>query len=202
MQYGMGIKGYKRSDRDKNMKNNAIFAENALKLSGSFFASMLICRVTLNLSITNLENIAPFGLAFLMALITVFDKKYILAASMGGLIGYFSLINITDGIAIYIISVMLICLIGVVPIKLTRKKILAINLISIFLTMLVYRSMVEHFTIGSNIIISFIQTLILIPLYYTIRYGMLCINEVNPNYAYSNEELISLSIITMSFPLS
>lgn len=62
--------------------------------------------------------------------------------------------------------------------------------------MLIYRIIVEHFTIGSNIIISFIQTLILIPLYYTIRYGMLCIKEVNPNYAYSNEELISLSIIT------
>lgn len=196
MQYGLRAKEYKGSNDVKREDNEISFFENAIKLSVSFFAALLISRVTLVLSITNLDNIAPFGLAFLMALITIADRKYILASSMGSLIGYFTLISITNEIPVYIICIMLICLIGIIPFRISRKKTFTLSLISIFITMLIYRVVIGCFTIGANFGITLIQVMILIPLYHTIRYGVICLQEASSTYAYSNEELISLSIIT------
>ena len=102
MQYGVKIDNYKRVKDSENVKNNMKIEASSIGLIMAMVAGLLISRVYLDMTFGVVQVLAPFGLAYLIA-ITNYEKKYILSSSLGVIVGYITLFNKVNNFSAYII---------------------------------------------------------------------------------------------------
>jgi stage II sporulation protein E len=92
MQYGAEIFPYKRSKKDSKDKKDkkSIVVIGGPKGILYFVVSLLISRVLL----LNIENsMAPFGIAFLIAMSLYKEENFFISTACGALVGYISIYN-------------------------------------------------------------------------------------------------------------
>ncbi|EGT3614856.1 stage II sporulation protein E, partial [Clostridium perfringens] len=111
MQYGVKIDNYKRVKNSENIKNNIKIEASTIGLIMSMVAGILISRVYLDMTFGVVQVLAPFGLAYLIA-ITNYEKKYILASSCGVIVGYATLFNRLVNFPAYIIIAAIVTIIS------------------------------------------------------------------------------------------
>ena len=81
--------------------------------------------------------------------------------------------------------------------KKINKKIRDISFFAItILSYLVYGALVKQYDLNINILIALVNVIIIMPIYYVIRYGINCLKELDTNYFFSTEEIISIGILT------
>lgn len=196
MQYGVDVSTYKRmNDKKKAKKNKTKAIGSPIKLIFCFIGAIFISRVAITVNIDTLENIAPFGIAFILAYSNRADKKESLIAAVGVLIGYLTMFNRIEDLPMYILSVAAVVILQNIPLKFHSKLFECISFIVIFFSMFLFRLIISNYSLWVNIVISIIQTIVIYPIYYMIKYGVDCIDDINTGHYFTSEEIISISLL-------
>ncbi|WP_338586779.1 stage II sporulation protein E [Clostridium baratii] len=190
MQYrlnGSAIKGFE--------KGAVITRTEPIKLALIFITTLLLSRVTIMVGEGDIVGISPFGIAFLISIVLEKNQSKVLTASIGGLVGYFTINNmLKDGFVYALIILFMLgysLLFDKLKKRISDKQMFAI----LFLSYLIYGLFISNYDMGVNITMAALNTLISVPIYYVIRYGIKCVGEYNTNYFFNVEELISIAFI-------
>lgn len=191
MQYGVKIDNYKRVKGSENVKNNIKIEASTVGLIMSMVAGILISRVYLDMTFGVVQVLAPFGLAYLIA-ITNYEKKYILASSLGVVVGYATLFSKVISFPAYIIIAAAITIISMS--KVNKKARNIASFIIIFSVLFAYGVLVG----GSDIILHLINAVsvaaLTFPIYYVVSYTLKCIEEINTQHFFSIDEIVSIEL--------
>lgn len=191
MQYGLEVLPYKRIKKENN--NEKFSKREVLNCVKRYVGLGVICFLISRVKLIN--GMAPFGIALLISLSLHIDKKEFIASSLGGLIGYLTLINKVENISIYFISLSTILAVNYI----FNEKEKGRKIISIFI-LLVLEYVVSTFilnkmTFSFSIFYSFMEVLCLLPLYYIINQGIICFKSLDSKKIFNNEEMVSMGII-------
>lgn len=191
MQYGVKIDNYKRVKDSENVKNNMKIEASSIGLIMAMVVGLLISRVYLDMTFGVVQVLAPFGLAYLIA-ITNYEKKYILSSSLGVIVGYITLFNKVNNFSAYIIISTIVTIISMS--KLNKKARNIASFITVFLGLFIYGVLVG----SSDIILHFIGaisvTALVFPIYYVVSYTLKCIEEINTQHFFSIDEIVSIEL--------
>lgn len=191
MQYGVKIDNYKRVKDSENVKNNMKIEASSIGLIMAMVAGLLISRVYLDMTFGVVQVLAPFGLAYLIA-ITNYEKKYILSSSLGVIVGYITLFNKVNNFSSYIIISTIVTIISMS--KLNKKARNIASFITVFSGLFIYGVLVG----SSDIILHFIGaisvTALVFPIYYVVSYTLKCIEEINTQHFFSIDEIVSIEL--------
>lgn len=193
MQYGIDIFPYERLRKIKEeaQKKNVLNINLIIRGIVYFTVSLLISRVLL------LNNTAPFGIAFLIAMTFIRNDKISLIAAGGTFLGYISLYNSVKNLPSYLMLIVTITLLGHIFNKVEAKtRVLASMFVIIMFELFIYNFFIVQISGLMAFLNSFFLVLCIFPLYFILDYSILCFKEIKTKHIFSNEEIISMSIIS------
>ncbi|MFT5875371.1 MAG: stage II sporulation protein E [Clostridium sp.] len=193
MQYGIDIFPYERvrKTKDEAQKKNALNINLIVRGIIYFTVSLLISRVLL------LNNTAPFGIAFLIATIFINNDKILIIATSGTFLGYITLYDSIVNLPSYLVVIVTIALLSHIFNKIEVKTTaLASMLLIITFEFFIYNFFIVQVSWLMSFINSFFLVLCIFPLYFILEYSLLCFKEIKTKHIFSNEEIISMSIIS------
>lgn len=188
MQYGIELGTYKRA-RNKEKEQRIERSTAPYRIIGYMLFSLLISRVML------INNSAPFGLAFLCAIVMCKDIKHSFFAGVGALIGYITLINSIEGLSIYLLLIISITASSYIMKNISRSKRFILLISIILFENILFNLLVNHYSLIVNLTQSSIQTVIILPIYFIFKYAVSCFEEINTKHLFNNEEIISMAIL-------
>lgn len=191
MQYGVDISTYKRVGSNKSKKEANVQWE-LIKYISIFITGLLLSRVVL--TINKDVGIAPFGIAYLIS----FKKNNIkedLIGFLAVITGYATIWNSIDTTMVYVLVALAVLVYNQVCKKLELKNIDFIAFIIIFSITFLFNIVIYNQPLGINIIISSVMLISIIPIKYIIGYAFNSIQEIDTNYFFANEEVISIGIL-------
>lgn len=191
MQYGVKIDNYKRAKDSENVKNNMKIEASSIGLIMAMVAGLLISRVYLDMTFGVVQVLAPFGLAYLIA-ITNYGRKYILSSSLGVIVGYITLFNKVNNFSAYIIISTIVTIISMS--KLNKKARNIASFIIVFSGLFVYGVLVGSSDIILHLIGAISVTALVFPIYYVVSYTLKCIEEINTQHFFSIDEIVSIEL--------
>ena len=192
MVFEVNVPTYKRIDNKKSNKR-INFRSSVVSITMTIIIGLTLGRVSLNF-VEGL-TLAPFGIAYLMSIILKRDEKQYLPAFLAVAVGYLSIYGVLDNAFVYLGIAALILLYGYIYIKLDKKISKRLLFLSTIIIYVVAGSFIGKQGLGANIAFSSLEAISIIPFFYIINYGISCISEINTNYIFSIEELISIAII-------
>lgn len=194
MQYGLDVDKYEEISSESRIKRKTWIKTVVIKLTTILVVGILISRVSLLLNQSDSHGIAPFGIAYLMAVVIKGNKRNNLAAAIGCVLGYLTINNLlTDGY-VYLVAIVIITIYySFVSTARKRKKEL-IGFITILFSFFIYGLLVNKYELGVNVTLCLIQTLVIVPIYYVINYALDSLSEISTNYFFNSEEIISIGI--------
>lgn len=188
MQYGAELLTYQRAKKvDKNKQ--VVDYSLPLKIGIYFITALLISRVIL------INRTAPFGIAFLIAVLMNRGEKIQLITGCGAVIGYISLYNNIGNLGLYITMAGTLTGLSYVLGKLPKKKRLMIMFSVLFIEGIGYNFLINNYTTELNIIFSIIDLVAVFPLYFIMDYSLICFGEIKTKHLFTNEEVISMAIV-------
>lgn len=191
MQYGVKIDNYKRVKNSENIKNNIKIEASTIGLIMSMVAGILISRVYLDMTFGVVQVLAPFGLAYLIA-VTNYEKKYILASSFGVIVGYATLFNRLVNFPAYIIIAAIVTIISMS--KINKKIRNIVSFIIIFSVLFTYGGLVGKSDFILYLINAASVTALAFPIYYVVSYTLKCVEEINTQHFFSIDEIVSIEL--------
>ncbi|MDK0719056.1 stage II sporulation protein E [Clostridium perfringens] len=191
MQYGVKIDNYKRAKDSENVKNNMKIEASSIGLIMAMVAGLLISRVYLDMTFGVVQVLAPFGLAYLIA-ITNYERKYILSSSLGVIVGYITLFNKVSNFSAYIIISTIVTIISMS--KLNKKARNIASFIIVFSGLFVYGVLVGSSDIILHLIGAISVTALVFPIYYIVSYTLKCVEEINTQHFFSIDEIVSIEL--------
>lgn len=190
MQYGVNISTYKRVEKKKKkqLKVQGTQFGMIISLSIGFLLSRVLVSATIDM------GIAPFGIAYLIG-IKKENTTSILLALMGTVLGYISISSSLEGAISYSIAAVLV--IGYIEVcnKLEIKNRDYVTFFLTFSVFIIYNLVINNKPMGVNIVFSLLKVSSIIPVKYMISYALKCIDELESNYFFSTEEIISIGIL-------
>ncbi|MCB2290995.1 stage II sporulation protein E [Clostridium sp. CS001] len=193
MQYGAEIFPYERLRKIKEgtKKRETLNTNLIIKGVVYFIVSLLISRVLL------LNNSAPFGVAFLIATIFINNDKVLKIVASGTVLGYITLYQSIKNLPSYLIVVGTIFILSHVFNKIETKT---RALVTMFAIIIFELFTYNFFVLRISGLMAFLNSLFLVlcifPLYFILDYSLLCFKEIKTKHIFSNEEIISMSIIS------
>lgn len=194
MQYGLGVNKCEEINGESSVKRKLGMKISITQLTTILVVGVLLSRVNLLLNQSDSHGIAPFGIAYLMAVVTKNNKINNAVAAVGTIIGYMTINNLlTDGY-VYLVAVGIIAVCYTfMPIKKKSQKEL-VGVIIILLSFFGYGVVVNKYELGVNLTLCLIQTLVIMPVYYVIKYALNSLGEISTSYFFNSEEIISIGI--------
>lgn len=192
MQYGENIRTYKRvksnvitsdekgGDRTKELSKSIMF----------FVIAILVSRVIM------INKSAPFGIAFLITVLLNEDNKLALTTGLGSALGYITNIAVLENAIMYVTIVpilVIICLILSYFIKKTFEKVIIIG--SALIMILIYMMLIKQYTFILALGSTALEGIAIIPVYLILDYSMKSFKKIKTKHLFSNEEIISMSIL-------
>ncbi len=188
MQYGAEVVTYKRLKESAKEEKREEYV-SVIKIILYFLAAISISRVML------INSTAPFGIAFIMAVVNEKKDKLDIAVGTGALIGYVTLYNKIEDIALYIIIIGSSILFAHLTTKINRRKRITYLTIIMLLESIFFRIIISGYTLGINILTSIFQIGCIIPIYIIIDYALTCSKDFKSKHLFTNEEIISMAIL-------
>lgn len=196
MQYGAELFPYQRVKKELKESNNRkkIDIINILKSIFYFTASLFISRVML------VNYMAPFGIAFLIAMVMEGEKLFYLISGCGMLLGYASLYDsfaksqYYEGIIIYFIIIASMVLLGyILDGRLGKYKKLILLITVTYLEFSLYK-LFYGLTTSIGFFTSIFEIGCILPVYFISNYSLICVKEIRTRHIFSSEETISMAI--------
>lgn len=192
MQYGLKVDAYKET-KEKIKPHKSMV--NPIVLLIMSVIGILISRVTFYLNTENIVGVAPFGIALLLAVVIRRNLLVTISSAVGICAGYLTIEGDMNCKYVNIAIVFSIFMYSFLAQKLNKQtKDFILYLISA-VVYFVYNLAIANYDLGVALTISLVNTVVIIPIYYVIRYGIKCIEEFNTNYFFSSEEIISIGMI-------
>ncbi|SFC66747.1 stage II sporulation protein E [Clostridium uliginosum] len=199
MQYELQVNSYKKTEESRKIKRSFFTKIISSKLVFILVGGILLGRVTLLLNQTGSTGIAPFGIAYLIAIVMKNDKLKTIMAALGVTLGYLTIIQtLTNGL-VYVVAIGMLTIYYELFNTTTRKKRELVSFGIVLFSFITYGFLFNKYELGVNITISLIETLIIVPIYYIIKYSLTCLEEVNTNYFFTSEEVVSIAILFCLF---
>ncbi|MEQ8154145.1 MAG: stage II sporulation protein E [Clostridiaceae bacterium] len=195
MQYGLDVDTYKRIDKGKKQINEKVYY-SPVKILLILLAGILVSRVLLNLNISDVDKITPFGVAYLMAFLGTKDRIYKIVGAAGVLAGYMTIMRMVKDFNMYVIVICVLTVVSMIHLKRETRGDKAKNIILLYITIFIYKYFLTGNEIVFSIMIASSLTMIIGASSYIIRYSLECIGEFNTEHLFSKEELISVIILT------
>lgn len=192
MQYGVKVDTYKKTQEKKDIIKIGDDLATAFVMA---IIGALISRVIFYLNTENIVGIAPFGVALLLSVIIRRNKKIIISVGLGVFIGYMTVNYNINCRYTNMIIVILLTIYGLLIDKFNIKIKNSIFYLLIVCSYFVYGMVINKYDVGVSITIALVNTIVVIPIYYIIKYGITCIEEFNTNYFFRAEEIISIGMI-------
>ena len=190
MQYGVDVATYKRvkNKKKKELKIQSLPFRSGLFLLTGFLLSRVLLSVTIDM------GIAPFGISYLMG-IKKENNSNILLALLGVVGGYLSISSSLEGAACY--AIIAVVIVGGMSVynRLNIRERDYITFFIIFSVFIIYNLIFNSKPIGVNIVFSLLKVLSIIPVKYMVGYGLNSFKEIDNNYLFSVEEIISIGIL-------
>ena len=190
MQYGVDVATYKRvkNKKKKELKIQSLPFRSGLFLLTGFLLSRVLLSVTIDM------GIAPFGISYLMG-IKKENNSNILLALLGVVGGYLSISSSLEGAACY--AIIAVVIVGGMSVynRLNIRERDYITFFIIFSVFIIYNVIFNSKPIGVNIVFSLLKVLSIIPVKYMVGYGLNSFKEIDNNYLFSVEEIISIGIL-------
>ncbi|MBZ9689532.1 stage II sporulation protein E [Clostridium estertheticum] len=193
MQYGIDIFPYQRLRKIKEevQKKNALNINLIIRAIVYFTVSLLISRVLL------INNTAPFGIAFLIATIFINNEKILIITASGTFLGYITLYRSIANLPSYLVLVITIAVLSNTFNKIQAKtRALAFMFSIIIFELFIYNFFILKLSGLMASLNSIFLVLCIFPLYFILDYSLLCFKEIKTKHIFSNEEIISMSIIS------
>ncbi|ERI91473.1 stage II sporulation protein E [Clostridiales bacterium oral taxon 876 str. F0540] len=189
MQYGANLSTYERTVKAKKKEEKkSIDGQLVIKLLIYFISSMLVSRVLL------INYIAPFGIAFLVAVLIYGEEKVPIVAGGGTLIGYVSLLGNINELPSYLVLVAVVTLAAYLTKNIGRKKQLLLMFSMIFVEAIAYKFFISKLTIDIAALSAILEVGCIFPLYFIINYSIVCFKNLNTKHLFTNEEVISMAV--------
>lgn len=189
MQYGAEVLTYQRAKEKVQDKNKEI-SISPIRVILYFVAALFISRVIM------INNMAPFGLAFIIAVMNHKEEKIPLAVGCGALIGYLSLYYRLENTPLYLTMVFTVTIYGYMTEKVSSKRSkIAVLYFVLFMEMITYRFFIDKLSLGINLFSTFFQIACIFPIYYIMDYAITCSNDIKTKHLFTNEEIISMAIV-------
>lgn len=189
MQYGVDVFPYERVKRkNEQSKKRGVDLKRVYELIGFFTISVLISRVNL------INNMVPFGIAFLMAIaLSKNDFEIYFIASCGAIIGYISNYTILkDYLGMYLLLICMELLLYYFLREVRGKKFLILSLGCSFAIMCSYYVLIMRYSFFISSISAISQIGCIFPLYYIVSYAIKSLKYINTKHLFSSEEIIAL----------
>lgn len=194
MQYGLGVSKYEEVGQVTNLKRKLGMKTTVVKLVTMLMVAILFGRVSLLLNQSDGSGVAPMGMAYLIAIVTKENKRDSLIATIGIIIGYLTINNLLTDRYAYLIAVTLIAIYYVLIASSKRRQKELMGFVIISISFFIYGLVVSRYELGLDITLCLLQTLIVMPIYYVIKYSLNSLAEINTNYSFSSEEMVSIGI--------
>ncbi|WP_244834292.1 stage II sporulation protein E [Clostridium sp. BJN0001] len=197
MQLGIneGVYRPKNNQMKKLLTMNKSFAYVFLILISGFF----IGRAGIELNYFATAEIAPFGIAYVIACMERDNKKIGLISAIAVIAGYLTTASYLDDMYFYILSIAVLSIYFLFIYNKIHK--ISLSFILIFIISCSYGIMVNQYSYGVSFTLSLIKIFTIIPIYYVIKYALSSLYQTENNYMYSSEEIISI-VIFISMLLS
>ena len=192
MDYGVEVPSYRRIDNEKKIKK-INFENGLLGLLIVLFSGVMISRV--GFGFVEGLYLAPFGISYFLAMVKKNDIKKSLLIFVSVVIGYLAGYSREKDVIIYvsILTIVLLCKVIFTILKKNFKSNIAF--MAIIISGLVIGISIGEQSLEINAVFSLIKSLVVVPIFYILNYGIECIQELNTNHFYSTEELISIAIL-------
>lgn len=197
MQLGInaGVYRQKKNQMKKLLAINKSFVYVVL----TFICGLLLGRAEIELNYLATAQIAPFGIAYVIADMERENKKIGALSAIAVMAGYLTTYSYLDDMYFYILST---AVIGIYFLFIYNKiNRVSLAFVLVFGISCFYGVMVNNYSYGVSFTLSLIKIFTIIPLYYVIKYALNSFYEADNNYMYSNEEIISI-VIFISILLS
>lgn len=192
MDYGVEVPSYRRIDNEKKIKK-INFENGLLGLLIVLFSGVMISRV--GFGFVEGLYLAPFGISYFLAMVKKNDIKKSLLIFVSVVIGYLAGYSREKDVIIYV-SILTIVLLCKVIFNILKKNFKSnIAFMAIIISGLVIGISIGEQSLEINAVFSLIKSLVVVPIFYILNYGIECIQELNTNHFYSTEELISIAIL-------
>lgn len=195
MQYGVDLKKYVRVNNERKNASTDSPRENYFVLVFVLAMGFLLSRVIIPMNFSIIKISAPFGIAYLLAFNRRKNNKEIIAASVGATLGYITLANVIPEILIYISIGFIAVGLNYLPVILKKTTLNIIKFISFFIFIIGYNFLILSKDFLSNIVMSTMIILFILPSYFLLNYSMECITEVRSNHYFTSEEVISIELL-------
>lgn len=189
MQYGAKVNNY-GNNKNSILKNNSYVVINFILY---FIVGLLISRVNIAMSFGGFNSLAPFGIAYSLSVMKK-DRKTFYCASLGIFLGYITLFNKVKEFPLYLIVLMLIIILQTANIKIADNQKIRVGFLIIFFTVLSYGMFITKTDVITNIIISFIISGLIYPIYFMMRYSIKCIDNIYNQHVFNSNEVITLGL--------
>ena len=185
MDYGVEVPSYRRIDNEKKTKK--------INFEIVLFSGVMISRV--GFGFVEGLYLAPFGISYFLAMVKKNDIKKSLLIFVSVVIGYLTGYSREKDVIIYvsILTIVLLCKVIFTILKKNFKSNIAF--MAIIISGLVIGISIGEQSLEINAVFSLIKSLVVVPIFYILNYGIECIQELNTNHFYSTEELISIAIL-------
>lgn len=193
MQYNLKLLS---SKKEKDEKGTLDIKKEILRIGVVLLIGGLLGRVMIYLNTESIKAIAPFGIAFFMVMTTTVRNNGVKIASLiGTMFGYFTIIKYVQNSYQNIFTLALVFIYSFL-VSLNRKKAKEwINFLMVLGSIFIYDYFIANYNMKFAIIVSLINTAIIIPIYYILRYSRESVEELNNNTLFSSEEIISIGIL-------
>lgn len=197
MLYKSEVYTYEKVKKGDKEYGNRKYLLNSIdtKLILCFICAFFTSRVLM------INYTAPFGIAFLICILSNTEILYKLVTALGTILGYTTLYNDIKTFYIYIIAVLTITFFSIILKKITNRRQILLYFTLVLTVFIVIRLISADLNVNVSIFSSALELLCIVPTYYIIDYSITCFKSVNTKHLFSSEEIISMAI-TMALVVS
>ena len=192
MQYGENIRTYKRV-------KSGIVASNDRDGDGTRVVAkriMLFCVAILVSRVIMINKSAPFGIAFLLMILFIEDNRLSLVVGLGTILGYITTIGVLDNSLMYITIVPTLVIICLILNRFIKKRVQKFIIIGATLIMIfAYTMLVNQYSLILALSNTALEGVGIIPVYLILEYSMNSFKKIKTKHLFSNEEIVSMSIL-------
>lgn len=196
MQYELNLNSYTDMRKQNEIRKKLWAKTSTLRLFIIFISGVLLGRITLLLNGTDYRGFAPFGIAYLVAIcLIVTNKKKCILSSLGVCIGCFSMWHSINDPYIYIVSAVVL---SIYYLLISTKDKIKSEIITFSLLLIIFMLggvFISKYDIKMNLVLSLLQTIIIIPIYHILKYSIKSLGELSIQSDISVEEIISIAIL-------
>ena len=192
MDYGIEVPSYRRVDSEKE-KRKLKFENRIFVMLLTIASGAMLSRV--GFGFVEGLYLSPFGIGYFLSICKKSDLKKVSLIFVAVLIGYLTGGSKKIDIILYVSLATVILLCKIVFNTLNKEFRNGIAFLTIIITSLTVGLLIGEQSFEINLVFSLTKAIVIIPVFYILNYAIGCMQEINTNYFYSTEELISIAIL-------